>query len=173
LIAALHIEKRRKISEELRQNVDNILERPALHHVMSLLSSKVRHEDILTAAMAGAAIIAAARGDVDEDEEVFLRRAMAEADLLRHMNINHGLEMFHKFVLYEDVLNADGRVFAMLDRAVEVKGGSQIAQAVAVGMTGVHGIPTTMEREALAGISARLKVDCPKWARPEKGDQNG
>lgn len=173
LMAALHTENRRKISEELRQSVDNILERPALHHVMSLLSSKVRHEDILTAAMAGAAIIAAARGDVDEDEEMFLRRAMAEADLLRHMNIDHGLEMFHRFVLYEDVLNADGRVFAMLDRAVEVKGGAQIVQAVAVGMTGVHGIPTTKECEALVGISARLVLECPKWARTEKGDQNG
>ncbi|WP_170608934.1 cyclic nucleotide-binding domain-containing protein [Ruegeria arenilitoris] len=173
LLAALHAEERRKLSEELRQNVGELLERPALHHFMSLLSSKVRHEDVLKSTMAGAAIIAACRGDVDEDEELFLRRTMAEADLLRHMDLDHGLELFREFTASEDVLVRDGRVFAMLDRASEMKGGSQIAHAIAVGMTGVHGTPTQKECEALVDISKRLGLEAPKWALNVEGELNG
>ena len=173
LIAALHAEERRKLSEELRQNVSELLDRPTLHHFISLLSSKVRHEDILKATVAGAAIIAACRGDVDEEEEVFLRRAMAEADLLRHMDINHGLELFREFTASDDVLDRNGPVFAMLDRASEMKGGPQIAHAIAVGMTGVHGTPAQKECEALVDISKRLDLKVPKWALEINGEQNG
>lgn len=173
LLAALHAEERRKLSEELRQNVSELLERPALHHFMSLLSSKVRHEDVLKSTMAGAAIIAACRGDVDETEEQFLRRTMAEADLLRHMNIDHAMELFRDFAAAEDVLARDGQVFAMLDRASEMKGGPQIAHAIAVGMTGVHGTPNQKECEALVEISKRLDLEAPKWALNVEGEQNG
>ena len=173
LMAALHAEERRKLSEELRQNVNELLDRPALHHFMSLLSSKVRHEDILKASMAGAGIIAACRGEVDEDEESFLQRTLAEADLLRHMDLDHGLELFREFADADDALERDGPVFAMLDRASEVKGGPQIVQAIAVGMTGVHGTPTAKEFEALEDISKRLGQETPNWARDIKGDLNG
>ena len=162
LMAALHAKERLKLSEELRQNVNEILERPALHHFISLLSSRVRHEDILTATMAGAAIIAACRGAVDEEEENFLQRAMAEADLLRRMDLEHALELFRKFASAEDVADPEGAVYAMLDRAGEVKGGQKIVHAIAVGMTGVHGTPTEDELEALAAISSRIGLEVPQ-----------
>lgn len=158
LMAALHAKGRLKLSEELRQNVSEYLQRPALHHVVSLLSSKVRHEDILIATMAGAAIIAACRGEVDEVEEQYLRQTMAEADLLRHLDLKHGLDLFRDFSSYDDVLSPEGRVFAMLEHANELKGGQQIAHVIAVGMTGLHGTPTKKEREALERISERLGV---------------
>ena len=161
---ALHAKERLKLSEELRQNVSEYLERPALHHVISLLSSRVRHEDILVASMAGAAIIAACRGEVDESEERFLRQTMAEADLLRHLDFEHGLELFREFAAADDVFNEEGRVFGRLDRAGEIKGGRQIVRTIAIGMTGVHGTPTGKESEALARICARLDLDTPDWA---------
>jgi CRP-like cAMP-binding protein len=164
LRASLHAGERRKFSEGLRQNVNELLERPPLHHFMSLLSSKVRHEDVLKATMAGAAIIAACRAAVDEDEERFLRRIMSEADLLRHMDIGHGLKLFREFVASDDVLAPDGRVFALLDRASEIKGGPQVVHAISVGMTGIHGTPTARECEALVDISERLGQEAPTWA---------
>ncbi|WP_247079165.1 mechanosensitive ion channel family protein [Pseudohalocynthiibacter sp. F2068] len=172
LLAAHHAEERRKLSEELRQNVDELLERPTLHHFMSLMSSKVRHEDILKATMAGAGIIAACRGDIDEDEELFLRRTMAEADLLRHMNIDHGLELFREFATSDDVLDKNGSVFVMLDRASEIRGGPQIVHAISAGMTGVHGVPSEKECEALVDISSRLGLDAPAWAVKKKAEYN-
>jgi CRP-like cAMP-binding protein len=120
LMAALHAKERLTLSEEFRQNVDELLERPALHHILSLLSSKVRHEDILIATMAGAAIIAACRDEVDEVEEQYLRQTMAEADLLRHLDLKHGLDLFRDYASYDDVLNPEGSVFALLDRAAEL-----------------------------------------------------
>jgi len=162
LVAALHAKGRLKLSEELRQNVNEYFERPALHHLVSLLSSRVRHEDMLTASMAGAAVIAACRGTVDEAEERFLRQTMAGADLLRHLDFEHGLELFRKFAAADDVLSAEGHVFAMLDRAAEVKGGPQIVRAIAFGMTGVHDTPTDEEREALAMICDRLNLETPQ-----------
>jgi small-conductance mechanosensitive channel/CRP-like cAMP-binding protein len=171
-LAALHAGERLKLSEEIRQNVNEILERPALHHFISLLSSRVRHEDILSATMAGAAIIAACRGAVDEEEEKFLQRAMAEADLLRHMNFEHALELFRKFAAADDVGNTDGKVYAMLDRSGEAKGGRQIVHAIAVGMTGVHGTPTEDELEALAAISSRIGLEVPQWVQKEGRSKN-
>ena len=162
LVAALHAKGRLKLSEELRQNVNEYFERPALHHLVSLLSSRVRHEDMLTASMAGAAVIAACRGAVDEVEERFLRQTMTEADLLRHLDFEHGLDLFRKFASADDVLSAEGHVFAMLDRAAEVKGGPQIVRAIAFGMTGVHDTPTDEEREALAMICDRLNLETPQ-----------
>lgn len=161
LLAALHAKERLKLSEELRQNVNEYLERPALHHVISLLSSRVRHEDILVASMAGAAIIAACRGAVDDSEERFLQQTMAEADLLRHLDFAHGLELFHEFAAADDVFNEQGQVFSRLDLAGEMKGGRQIVRTIAVGMTGVHGTPTAQETDALSRICARLGLDTP------------
>jgi len=162
LVAALHAKGRLKLSEELRQNVNEYFERPALHHLVSLLSSRVRHEDMLTASMAGAAVIAACRGTVDEAEERFLRQTMAGADLLRHLDFEHGLDLVRKFASADDVLSAEGHVFAMLDRAAEIKGGPQIVRAIASGMTGVHDTPTDEEREALAMICDRLNLETPQ-----------
>ncbi|WP_156461652.1 mechanosensitive ion channel family protein [Aliiruegeria sabulilitoris] len=172
-LATLYADERRKLSEDIRQNVDEMLERPALHHFLSLLSSKVRHEDVLTATMAGAAIVAACRGGSDQQEEAYLRRAMAEADLLRHMDLEHGLDLFRTYTSMDDVSAPDGEVFAMLDRASEMKGGPNIVQAVAVGMTGVHGEPTQKELQALRAISKRTGVEVPRWAREIKGQQDG
>ena len=172
LMAALHAKERLKLSEELRQNVSEYLERPALHHVISLLSSRVRHEDILVASMAGAAIIAACRGTVDESEERFLRQTMAEADLLRHLDFEHGLELFRKFAAADDVFNDEGQVFSRLDRAGEMRGGRQIVRTIAVGMTGVHGTPTEKESEALARICVRLGMDTPDGVTGD-GKANG
>jgi small-conductance mechanosensitive channel/CRP-like cAMP-binding protein len=165
LLAALHADERRRLSEAIRENVNEMLERPALHHFISLLSARVRHEDILNAVVAGAAIIAACRGAVDEEEEHFLRRAMVDADLLRHMDLEQALERFRKFARADDAANPDGSVYAMLDRAGEVKGGQRIVLAIAVGMSGVHGTPTEDEREALAAIAARLGLEPPEAAR--------
>ena len=118
--------------------------------------------------MAGAAIIAACRGEVDEAEERFLRHTMAEADLLRHLDLKHGLELFRKYASFDDVLSGEGHVFAMLDRTGEMKGGRQIVHAIAVGMTGVHGTPTDKERDMLTMISDRLGVEPPHWARAKQ-----
>jgi small-conductance mechanosensitive channel/CRP-like cAMP-binding protein len=158
LMAALHANERLKLSEEFRQNVDELLQRPALHHILSLISSKVRHEDILIATMAGAAIIAACRGEVDEVEEQYLRQTMAEADLLRHLDLKHGLDLFRDYASHDDVLHPEGRIFTLLGRAKELKGGPQIVQAIAVGMTGLHGTPTEKELEVLEKISSKLGV---------------
>jgi len=170
LIAALHSEERRRLSEELRQNVNELFARPAIHHFLSLLSSTVRHEDIQNATMAGAAIVAASWGDIDEDEKVYLRQAMAEADLLRHLDIETGLKLFVRLASDDDALCPKGRAFAMLDCAKEVKGGAQIVHAIAIGMTGVHGSPTEAECKAIAAISERLGVKVPEWAKEKKGE---
>jgi small-conductance mechanosensitive channel/tellurite resistance protein len=171
LLAALHADERRRLSEAIRENVNEMLERPALHHFISLVSSKVRHEDILNAVMAGAAIIAACRGAIDDEEEKFLRRAMADADLLRHMDFEHALERFRQFACADDVANPDGTVYAMLDRAGEVKGGQGVVLAIAVGVSGVHGTPTEEERKALAAIASRLGLEAPVAAQPAPGQQ--
>lgn len=159
LLAAQHAGEKRRISQEIRRNVDDLLAQPALHHLLSILSSRVRHEDVLTATMAGAAIVAASRGPVDSAEEDFLRHAMAEADLLRHMDFDHAREIFRRFAADPDVMNKDGSAFAALDRSKEMRNGSDIVYAIATGMSGVHGAPTNEELSALRAIAQRLGVE--------------
>ena len=109
--------------------------------------------------MAGAAIVAASRGPVDSAEEDFLRQAMAEADLLRHMDFDHAREIFRRFAADPDVMNKDGSAFAALDRAKEMRNGPDIVYAIATGVSGVHGAPTNEELSALRAIAQRLGVE--------------
>ncbi len=127
----------------------------------------------MSATMAGAAIIAACRGAVDEQEEGLLRKAMSEADLLRHMDSERALKQFRKFASSPDVGRPEGSVYSMLDRCKELKGGSRIVHAIALGMTGVHGAPTQDELRALDRICERIGVENTRPLQPNNGEGHG
>ena len=155
---AIHQGEKARLSEEIRRGVDKMLSKPIFHHLFDHLVSRTRHENVLTAIMAGAAMVCSARGEIDDAERSYLRHALAEADLLRHVDIDHGVTLFEGFA---KGLGAEGgreRALAAVEKCRTLKGGGQIVMAICHGVSGVHAAPTAEEQRTLAEIAARLGV---------------
>jgi hypothetical protein len=108
--------------------------------------------------MAGAAMVCSARGDIDDAERSYLRQALAEADLLRHVDIDHGVTLFEGFAKGLDSEGGHERALSAVEKCRTLKGGDQIVMAICHGVSGVHTAPTAEEQRALAAIAARLGV---------------
>ncbi len=108
--------------------------------------------------MAGAAMVCSARGEIDDAERSYLRHALAEADLLRHVDIDHGVTQFEGFGKGLDSEGGHERALAAVEKCQTLKGGAQIVMAICHGVSGVHAAPTVEEQQALAAIAARLGV---------------
>ena len=155
---AIHQGEKARLSEEIRRSVDKLLSKPIFHHLFDHLASRTRHEDLLTAMMAGAAMVCSARGDIDDAERSYLRQALAEADLLRHVDIDHGVTLFEGFAKGLDSEGGHERALSAVEKCRTLKGGDQIVMAICHGVSGVHTAPTAEEQRALAAIAARLGV---------------
>jgi CRP-like cAMP-binding protein len=155
---AIHQGEKARISEEIRRGVDKMLSKPIFHHLFDHLVSRTRHEDLLTAMMAGAAMVCSARGEIDDAERSYLRHALAEADLLRHVDIDHGVTLFEGFAKGLDSEGGHERALSAVEKCRPLKGGDQIVMAICHGVSGVHTAPTAEEQRALAAIAARLGV---------------
>jgi hypothetical protein len=123
--------------------------------------------------MAGAAMVCSARGELDDAERSYLRQALAEADLLRHVDIDHGVTLFEDFA--GGVYSEGGRERALsaVEKCRTLKGGEQIVMAICHGVSGMHAAPTTEEQRALTEIAARLGVsaDLSAASTPPAGAQ--
>jgi CRP-like cAMP-binding protein/tellurite resistance protein len=155
---AIHQGEKARLSEEIRRSVDKVLSKPIFHHLFDHLASRTRHENLLTAMMAGAAMVCSARGEIDDAERSYLRHALAEADLLRHVDIDHGVTLFEGFAKGLDSEGGQERALAAAEKCRTLKGGEQIVMAICHGVSGVHAAPTAEEQRALAAIAARLGV---------------
>jgi CRP-like cAMP-binding protein len=170
---AIHQGEKARLSEEIRRGVDQMLSKPIFHHLFDLLVSRTRHEDLLTAMMAGAAMVCSARGEIDDTERGYLRQALAEADLLRHVDIDHGMTLFESFAKGLDSEVGHERALAAVEKCQTLKGGEQIVMAICHGVSGVHAAPTAQEQRALAAIADRLGVsaDLSTASAPPAGAQ--
>lgn len=155
---AIHQGEKARLSEEIRRGVDKMLSKPIFHHLFDHLVSRTRHEHLLTAMMAGAAMVCAARGEIDDAERSYLRQALAEADLLRHVDIDHGVTLFDGLAKGLDSEGGRERALSAVEKCRTLKGGEQIVMAICHGVSGVHAAPTAQEQRALAAIAARLGV---------------
>ena len=135
-----------------------MLSKPIFHHLFDHLVSRTRHEDLLTAMMAGAAMVCSSRGEIDDAERSYLRHALAEADLLRHVDIDHGVTLFEGFAKGLGSEGGHERALMAVEKCQTLMGGERIVMAICHGVSGVHTAPTAEEQRALAAIAARLGV---------------
>jgi small-conductance mechanosensitive channel/CRP-like cAMP-binding protein/tellurite resistance protein len=157
-LRAIHQGEKARLSEEVRRTIDKCLSKPIFHHLFDHLLSRTRHQDLLTATMAGAAMVCSARGEVDDTERSYVRLALAEADLLRHVDIGHGVTLFEDFAKGLDNTVGRERALAAVEKCRALKGGEQIVMAICHGVSGVHAAPSPEEQRVLAEIAARLGV---------------
>ena len=158
LLFALHQKQHHTMRDELRRGLADMLHKPTLHHLLGHLSSSVRNEELAEGVMAGAAIIASARGETDFAETDYLMSALRDTDLLRHLDFNHCLELFDKYMdmLIEGHPEDESRVMQALMEAKRVKNGSKIVLTICKGLCGIHTVPTTAELEAIDKVAKAL-----------------
>jgi small-conductance mechanosensitive channel/CRP-like cAMP-binding protein len=155
---AQHQKQHHTMRDELRRGLADLLQKPTLHHLLDHFSSSVRNEELAEGIMAGAAMIASARGVKDFTETDYLMSALRETDLLRHLDVNHCLELFDKYMdmLIEGHPEDESRVMQALMEATRVKNGSKIVFTICKGLCGIHTVPTTAELEALNKVAKAL-----------------
>jgi small-conductance mechanosensitive channel/CRP-like cAMP-binding protein len=150
-----HQRQRRSIKDDLRIGMDDLLQKPALHHLFDHFSKRVQNEELLEGIMAGAALIASARGVVDDVEVAFLRVSITETGISKHLNIDHGLALFQKYsdMLIDGQKADEDRVHRALREALRIKNGSKVVVKICQGLCGVHGLPTKQELSTLTVIA--------------------
>lgn len=157
---AQHLHTRKHLTDQIRRSVEGVLEKPIFHHVFDHILSNTSHEEFLTAMMAGSALVCTARGEVDEDELKYLRETLDETDLVRHVDIEHGIELFSGFTS-QIADNPDaGRTEALkrISKCKQEAGKAQLVIAFCHGLSRVHGEPTPDEMAALSLIAKCLGV---------------
>lgn len=156
-----HHRRRRSIRDDLRTGVDDLLQKPALHHLVDHISKRVQNEELLEATMAGAAMIASARSIEITAEEVFLKASLGESGLSKHLNFDHGLTLFRKYndMLIEGQTVGVARIHKAVKEALRVKNGPQLVVKFCQGLCGAHGLPTEQELKTLEEIARILGED--------------
>lgn len=159
-LLAQHQKQRHTVKEELRSSVEELLQKPALHHLLDHLFKSVRNEELAEGMMAGAAIIVAARGIPDGAEKEYLLAALHGSGMVGHLDIDHSMALFAKYtdLMMEEQDAATKQVFRALTETKRVKNGPHIVLKICTGLCGVHALPTKAELVALEQIEKTLDV---------------
>jgi len=174
LLLAQHHRHRRTLSADLRRGLDDMMHKPILRHVMGHLFSTVRNQEIVEGIMAGAAIIVTVRGMPDKAERDYLVTALKNIDILRHIDIEHGLVVFDEYtgMLMKRQAREKNKVIQVLKDAGSLKHGADIIMNISQGLCGVHELPSEKELEALATIASALGKEA-HIAVPHATDMTG
>jgi small-conductance mechanosensitive channel/CRP-like cAMP-binding protein len=155
-----HRRQRSHLMRHMREHADAFFARPLLHRALGAVMPGHVENTILESMMAACALVATAREALDEAELAYLRAALHDMDVFRHIDAGRGLERFraHADAIASDP--ADGREEAL--RAVGVVAAdrhmAEVVMGTAHAMAGLHEQVTEAEHESLADIAARLAL---------------
>jgi tellurite resistance protein len=110
--------------------------------------------------MAACALIASARGEVDDAERGFLREKFGTIGLFKHVEVDAGLRLFEQDV--QNISNDGERgTHTALAKIRAVSGEPRLARIVmgiSHGMTDLHGELLDSEQEQIEAIAGILKL---------------
>ena len=165
----LHAESRDKaerlkhhaaINLHVREHVEDIFSKPLLHRFFHALSPRTVERDLLEAIMAACALLACARGEVDDAERDFLREKFGTIGLFKHVEVDEGLRLFE-----QDVKNIRGdeergthTALAKIRAISEEPRLARIVMGISHGMTDLHGELLDSEKEQIKEIADILKL---------------
>jgi small-conductance mechanosensitive channel/CRP-like cAMP-binding protein len=165
----LHIESREKVQRlehhaainlHVREHVEDIFSKPLLHRFLHALSPRTVERDLLEAIMAACALIASARGEVDDAERGFLREKFGTIGLFKHVEVDEGLKLFELDV--QNIRGDEGRgTHTAMAKIRAISGEPRLAHIVmgiSHGMTGLHGELLDSEKEQIETIAGILKL---------------
>jgi len=157
LIDAHNTEKRTTL-EGIRRGVDEMVNKPVIHHFLDHFSQKVRNEELLEGVAAAAALLIVARGKPQAKDNEHLEEALRSADLLRHLNLDHCLSRVDEYtsILLEKGDVGEARVLKILCEAARVRNGADLVRNVASALCGTDALPTKEELATLLSIDESL-----------------
>jgi len=157
---AVRLKHHAAINLHVREHVEDIFSKPLLHRFLHALSPRTVERDLLEAIMAACALIASARGEVDDAETGFLREKFGTIGLFKHVEVDEGLKLFEQDV--QNISNDGERgTHTALAKIRAISGEPRLAHIVmgiSHGMTGLHGELLDSEQEQIEAIAGILKL---------------
>jgi small-conductance mechanosensitive channel/CRP-like cAMP-binding protein/tellurite resistance protein len=155
-----HHKAKRAWLEGVRRGVDDMMNKPVLHHILDRFSTKVQNEELAEGLAAAAALLSVARGAPTQEDKEHFEEALRHADLLRHLNQDTCLYRYDEYIsiLLEDGEAGEKRVLRNLCEAARVRNGADIVHNVAKGLCGLSELPTEEELATLKLIDESLSA---------------
>jgi len=149
-----------KINLHVREHVEDIFSKPLLHRFLHALSPRTVERDLLKAIMAACALVASARGEVDDAERDFLRERFSAIGLFKHVEIDEGLKLFEQDVqnIRGDEKRGTHTALAKIRAISEEPRFARIVMGISHGMTGLHGELRDSEEKQIEQIADILKL---------------
>jgi small-conductance mechanosensitive channel/tellurite resistance protein len=157
---AKRLEHHAAINLHVREHVEDIFSKPVLHRFLHVLSPRTVERDLLEAIMAACALVASARGEVDDAERDFLREKFGTIGLFKHVEVDEGLKLLEKDV--HNIRSDEERgTHTALAKIRAISGEPRLAHivlGVSHGMTGLHGELLDSEKQQIEKIAEILKL---------------
>ena len=155
-----HHKAKRTSLEGVRRGVDDMMNKPVLHHILDRFSTKVRNKELAEGLAAVAALLSVARGVPTQEDKEHFEEALRHSDLLRHLNQDTCLYRYDEYIsiLLEDGEAGEKRVLRNLSEAARVRNGADIVHNVAKGLCGLSELPTQEELATLKLIDESLSA---------------
>ncbi len=157
---AERLEHHATINLHVHEHVEDIFSKPFLHRFLHVLSPRTVERDLLEAIMAAAALIASARGEVDEAERAFLRDKFGAIGLFEHVEIGESLKLFEQDIqnISQNEQSGTHTALAKIRAISEEPRLAHIVMGIAHGMMDVHGELLKSEKIQLEKIAETLGV---------------
>ena len=110
--------------------------------------------------MAACALLASARGEVDDAERDFLRQKFGTIGLFKHVEVDEGLKLFEKDVqkIRSDEERGTHTALAKIRAISGEPRFARIVMGISHGMTSLHGELLDSEKEQIEAIAGILKL---------------
>lgn len=154
---AEHEQKHVELNRYLREHIDDFFEKPLLHKLLHHIKPSTKEKDLHEAIIAAAALIATARGSIDDVEIDFIRQQLGKIEIIKHLNINESIQLFKDYATLINQQNDHSIKNKLVAISSEEKL-CKITMGVAIGMAKTHANITNNEKEALQNISELLKM---------------
>lgn len=153
-----HHRTRTEIINSLKEHVRDVFKPRMLTEFIRSIFLKHSEMDILHAVMAGAAIVSAARGPIDDAERAYVVKVLDSLELLHHTDRERGLAVFDEFAsaIAKDPGGGSEKAMDALRRVADDHKISHIVTGIAHGVTGLHGKPIEGELRAMEQIADAL-----------------
>jgi small-conductance mechanosensitive channel/CRP-like cAMP-binding protein len=154
------LEHHAAINLHVREHVEDIFSKPLLHRFLHALSPRTVERDLLEAIMAACALLASARGEVDDAERDFLREKFGTIGLFKHVEVDEGLKLFEKDVqnIRSDEERGTHTALAKIRAISEEPRLARIVMGISHGMTDLHGELLDSEKSQIEQIAGILKL---------------
>ena len=143
------------INLHVREHVEDIFSKPLLHRFFHVLSPRTVERDLLEAIMAACALLACARGEVDDAERDYLRRKFGTIGLFKHVEVDEGLKLFEHDAqsIRSDEERGIHTALAKIRAISKEPRLAHIVMGISHGMTGLHGELLDSEKQRIEQIA--------------------